>query len=499
MCRALPACLALLLAPSWGIAQDKAPPKSAAFEWLDVALEATAREHDKNGPRPTIGSRMLGLVVMAQYDAWAAYDATAVGTHRDRALRRPVAERTPANRAAAIGHATLRVLRELFPEDESWIADEARKRKLDPANAATDPATPAGVGNLVATTLLAARRADGANARGDEVGANGKPYSDWTYYKPVNAHDKIVDPDRWHPIPFADGKGGTVLVDFLTPHWYRVTPFALRRSDQFRPGPPPKWNSEQMRKEVDEVIRLNASLNPEQKAIVEFMRDGPRSTGQSGHWLRFAQDVSKRDRFTLEQDVKLFLAVGTAAMDAFIACWEAKRFYDSSRPWTLVRVLHAGKTVKGWAGPGQGVKDIPAEKWHPYSPATFVTPPFPGYPSGHSTVSGACARTLELFTGADAFGTTELRVAGSLTEPGFACELMQAFQGKPAKDGALTCDVALKLPTFSATAEMAGVSRIMGGYHIQTDNVEGLKMGRRVADHNWAIVKSYFEGTIGTK
>ena len=186
-------------------------------------------------------------------------------------------------------------------------------------------------------------------------------------------------------------------------------------------------------------------------------------------------------------------------MDAFIACWEAKRVYDSSRPWTLVRQLHAGKTVKGWAGPGKGVMDIPAEKWHPYSPATFVTPPFPGFPSGHSAVSGACARTLELLTGGDQFGTVELRTAGSLTEPGFACELMQAFHGKPAEGGKLTCDVALKLPTFSATAELAGISRVMGGYHIQTDNVEGLKMGRRVAEHNWPIVKSYFDGTAATK
>jgi hypothetical protein len=77
--------------------------------------------------------------------------------------------------------------------------------------------------------------------------------------------------------------------------------------------------------------------------------------------------------------------------------------------------------------------------------------------------------------------------------------LMQAFQGKPANDGTLTCDVALKLPTFSATADMAGVSRIMGGYHIPFDNVEGLKLGRHVAEHNWPIVKSYFEGTIGNR
>jgi hypothetical protein len=37
------------------------------------------------------------------------------------------------------------------------------------------------------------------------------------------------------------------------------------------------------------------------------------------------QDVSRRDRHTLAKDVKLFFAVSNAVMDAFIACWEAKR------------------------------------------------------------------------------------------------------------------------------------------------------------------------------
>src|SRR5205085_7995523 len=167
-----------------------------------------------------------------------------------------------------------------------------------------------------------------------------------------------------------------------------------------------------LRKEVDEVLAFNGNLTPEQKAVVEFMRDGPRSTGQSGHWLRFAQAVSRRDKHNLDQDVKLYFAVGNVAFDAFIAAWDAKRYYDSSRPWTLVRHYYAGKKVVGWAGPGKGVVTLPAEDWHPYSPMTFITPPFPGFPSGHSTASGAAAKMLELFTGSDRFGDTEQRTAG---------------------------------------------------------------------------------------
>ncbi len=469
--------------------------RSAAYDWLDVALEATAREHDRNGPRPTVGSRFLAVVVTAMFDAWAAYDDKAVGTRLGGKLRRPPAERNLANKEKAVAFATYRALLDLFPEDARWLADQVRQRGLDPDDASTDPATPQGVGNAAAAAVVAYRHHDGANQFGDEVGSNGVPYSDYTFYRPVNAVDRVLDPDCWQPIPFDDGKGGKVTPGFLTPHWYRVKTFALKRSDQFRPAPPPKANSAQLRREVDEVLAYNASLTPEQKAIVEFMRDGPRSTGQSGHWLRFAQDVSRRDRNGLDRDVQLFFAVGNTAFDAFIACWEAKRTYDSSRPWTLVRHYYAGKKVTGWAGPGKGVVEMPAEDWHPYSPYTFITPPFPAYPSGHSTVSGACAKMLELFTGSDRFGETERRTAGALTEPGVKCEVMQMRDGKPAPGTGLTCDVALKLPTFSATADLAGISRVMGGYHIQSDNTEGLALGRRVAGYLWPKIQSYIDGT----
>jgi hypothetical protein len=478
-------------------AAPPAPPpvKSPAFEWLDIALEATAREHDRNGPRPTVGSRMLAIVVTAMYDAWAAYDDKAVPTRPDGPRRRPPAERTPQNKKKAVAYATYRALLYIFAEDRAWLADQMRRYGYDPDDASTDPATPQGVGNAAAAAIIAYRRGDGANQHGDEVGSNGKPYSDWTFYRCANPADRILDPDCWQPIEFDDGKGGKVTPGFLTPHWYRVKPFALDRSDQFRPPPPPKVGSAQLKREVDEVLAFNASLTPEQKAIVEFMRDGPRSTGQSGHWLRFAKDVSRRYRHGIDQDVKLFLAVGNVAMDAFIAAWEAKRYYDSSRPWTLVRHYYAGKKVRGWAGVGKGVVTLRAEDWHPYSPLTFITPPFPGYVSGHSTVSAACARTLELFTGSDHFGETERRRAGDLTEPGVECRIMQMRDGRPALDRGLTCDVALRLPTFSATAEMAGISRVMGGYHIQSDNVEGLRLGRRVADFVWQRTRAYFDGT----
>lgn len=478
----------------WIHHQAPNPNPTAAYRWLEIALEATARDVERIGAQPPIISREVSIYVTAMYDAWAAYDGKAVGTRLGGKLRRPANERTPANREKAIAYAVYRALLYVYPTDAKWLEEQMRAAGLDPGDVSTDPSTPQGIGNVAATAVIEYRRHDGANQHGDEVGGNGKPYSDYTYYEPKNPNDEILDPDRWQLIPFDDGKGGQFYPGFLAPHWYRVKPFALERSDQFRPGPYPKVGSDQLKEEVAECIALNGHLDLKQKAIVEFMRDGPRSTGQSGHWLRFAQDVSRRDQNDLDRDVKLFFSVGNVTFDAFVACWEAKRCYDSPRPWTLIRHYYKGQTIVGYAGPGKGFATIPAESWHPYSPSTFVTPPFPGYPSGHSTASGAASKVLELFTGSDRYEAIALRKAGELTEAACTVAEMQARDGKPA-DLPNTRDIVLKLPTFTATAEMAGISRVMGGYHIQADNAAGLELGRTIAKYSWPKYQAYFDGT----
>lgn len=471
--------------------------QSAAYDWMNVILETAARDVDRVGARPTILARAMAISVNAMYDAWAAYDPKAIGVPYGSQLSRPPSEHTQANKEEAIGYAVYRTLLDQYPHDQMWIDKQVQARQIDPANKSTDPSTPAGVGNAAAAAVIAYHHKDGANQMGDTVGsATGEPYSDYTYYRPVNppSPGPILDPDRWQEIPFSDGEGGHYHPGFLTPHWYLVKSFGLERNDMFRPGPPPKVGTMQMKKEVDECIEFNASLSVHQKAIVEFMRDGPRSTGQSGHWLRFAQRVSRRDKNDLDTDVKMYFAVGNTAHDAFISCWDTKRHYDSSRPWSLVRYYYAGKMIKGWAGPGKGVVDLPAEEWHPYSPATFVTPPFPGYTSGHATVSGACAKMLELFTGSDRLNEVEARQAGALTEPGFKCSQIQMVDGKFTVEQQATCDAVLKMPTFSEVAEMAALSRLMGGYHIRTDNEVGVTMGRKVGEHLWPKFQALFEG-----
>jgi Domain of unknown function (DUF6851)/VCPO second helical-bundle domain len=452
---------------------------SLAYVWLDICEEAAARDVERFAARPTVLSRQMAIWATAMYDAWAAYDEKAVGSRLGSKLRRPENERTLENKKKAISYASYQSLLFVYPEAKEFLDGEMKRLGYDPAIVSSDPKKPEGVGNIAAQAVIEYRAHDGANQLGDEPGGNGKPYADYTYYRCMNTADKVVDVDCWQPITFTKPDGSKFTPGFLTPHWYRVKPFALESSAQFRPPPPPKLSTAAatLRKEADQVLEYNKNLTKEQKAIVEFMRDGPRSTGQSGHWLRFAQDVSRRDRHDLDKDVKLYFVVANMAFDAFISCWETKRFYDSSRPWTLIHYFYKGKKIVGWAGPDGGTKEMLGEEWHPYSPESFITPPFPGYTSGHATVSGACSKALALFTGTDKYGFIEKRRHCELTERN-AGEMMT-----------------LDLPTWSATAEMAALSRAMGGYHIPIDNNVGLRVGREIATWSWPKYQAYFEGT----
>lgn len=452
---------------------------SLAYQWLDMAEEATARNVDLHGARPTVLSRTLAIWATAMYDAWTAYDDKAVGSRLLGALRQAPEQRTEENKKIAISYASYHALAFVYPESKAFLSEQMRRLGYDPDLVSRDAKTPQGVGQIAASAVIDYRSKDGSNQLGDAAGSRGIPYGDYTGYAPKNSVDRVIDPDRWQPITFTKRDGTKLTPGFLTPHWFKVKTFILDSSDQFRPGPPPttKTDDALLRSQTEAVLSMNAELTKQEKAEVEFMRDGPRSTGQSGHWLRFAQDLSRRDGYGLDQDVKLFFAVANVAMDAFISCWETKRHYDSSRPYTLVRHYKKGQTIQAWAGPSGGVKEMKAEEWHPYSPDDFITPPFPGYTSGHATVSGACAKTLELFSGSDRFGFIERRAHCALTEdqPG---EMMT-----------------LDLPTFSGTAEMAARSRALGGYHIAIDNDVGLKVGREIAVYSFPKYQEYFDGT----
>jgi hypothetical protein len=211
-------------------------------------------------------------------------------------LRRPAEERTAANKRKAISHASYHSLLYVYPEDKAYLDEQMKLLGYDSRIVSKDPRTPEGVGHLAAQAVIDYRRHDGANQHGDEPGGDGTPYSDYTYYRPVNPVDKILDPDRWQPIEFTLPDGRKVTPGFLTPHWYRVKPFVLESADQFRPEPPPLTTTDdpELRRQTALVLKYNNSLTDEEKAAVEFMRDGPRLGVH--HAVRLLRPVRRRPR-----------------------------------------------------------------------------------------------------------------------------------------------------------------------------------------------------------
>lgn len=448
------------------------------YKWGKIALEMTANDTDRFKPRPTVTSRYLGLIFTAIFDAWTRYDEKAVPVYLSGVERRPESERNLKNKEIAISYAGYRAMLEYYYSDSTLLRDHmVNTFGLDPDNMSMDPNTPEGIGNLAAKAVIEARHNDGANQYGEHPDSNGEPYFDYTGYQPVNPPDQLNDIKRWQPKFFADGKGGKYAPGCLTPYWHHVKPLTLDSAAQHRPGPPPAIGSEQLNKEIEEVVMLNANLTNEEKALVEFMRDGPSSVQQAGHWLIFAQHVSLRDNHTLDQDVKMYFAVEITAMDAFIACWDSKMYYDFARPYALVHDYYDEQIIKAWGGPLKGTVEMKGNEWNPYSPETFLCPPFPAYVSGHSTVSGGCAEILKWFTESDTFGQKVKLLPGSLTEPGITQDSVELF-----------------FPTFTTAADMAGISRVMGGYHIQADNIAGLELGRDVAKTAWEFYLKHVNG-----
>lgn len=445
-----------------------------AYKWGQLALEATANDTERFSPRPTITSRYLALVFVSIFDAWSVYDDKAEPVYMKGVSRRPEKERTLENKEIAISYAAYRSLLEYYPADSLLFTGFMLDLSLDPMDLSMDPKSPEGIGNLAAQDVIRSRTGDGSNQYGEEPGSDQSPYFNYTGYKPANSADENLDPGRWQPKYFSDGNGGRFAPECLTPFWDRVQPIGLKAADQFRPGPPPGLGTKELEKQIQEVVDVQANLTDYQKALVEYMRDGPQSVQQAGHWFRFAQDVSRRDNHTLDQDVKMYFYNQVVAMDAFIAAWDSKMHYDYARPFALVHDLFDGRMIDGWGGEKVGMTRLPGDQWRPYSPEVFLCPPFPSYVSGHSAVSGACAEALRLWTGSDTFGQKVTLVAGAMTEPDF-----------------LGDTVVLEFPTFTETAEMAGFSRVLGGYHIQADNLEGLELGRSVAREVWDFYKDH--------
>jgi len=277
------------------------------------------------------------------------------------------------------------------------------------------------------------------------------------------------------------------------------------------------------------------------RVLAEYWADGPSSETPPGHWNVLANYLADHPLLAkkiggegdvvsdLEWDVKTYFALNGALHDAACAAWSVKRYYDGWRPLSIVRYLaglgqssnpalpsynanglplitnlielvtassrasgrHAGLTVGKIAvlsWPGQpantsqysGVKWIHGDSWVTYQRTNFVTPPFPGYVSGHSTFSRSAAELLTGLTGSPFF-------PGGLGQySGYTL----FFENGPSQP------ITLQWATYYDAADEAGISRIWGSIHPPIDNFAGRRVGAVVGIGAWALAKRYFDGTI---
>jgi hypothetical protein len=445
--------------------------ENVVLTWNQATLDAIRTTRTS----PPVAARALAIVHTCIFDAWASYDATAIGTRRGAELRQPAQERTEENKKKAISFAAFRALSDVFPS-QTAILFEPLMRQLGyaPNDTSLDPTSPAAIGNTACESVLAFRHEDGSNQLGN---LHPEPYSDYSGYTPTNASNSINDPNRWQPLRI-----NHIQQRFLVPHWRLVKPFALQSGSQFRSYAlsqgPFIYPSANFWTQTYAVIDLSAHLGDTEKVIAEYWADGPFTETPPGHWNIFAQIVSRRDHHSLNEDVKLFFILNNALLDSSIAAWDIKRVTDSIRPVSVIRFLFGpDKKIKAWAGPGLGVQVISCKDFRSYLP----TPPFSTYISGHSAFSATAAEILRLFTRHDDFVYSYTAAPGSsLIEPGLT----------PSRS------ITISWSTFTEAADQAGLSRRYGGIHFESDDMVGRTVGRLVAAEVWKKANIYINGSI---
>jgi membrane-associated phospholipid phosphatase len=342
---------------------------------------------------PARAARAKALLNIAIHDA-----SIAVAYHRERYARRAPwraesqIQRLAADDAlpsypsehAAAAAAAATVLRYLFPNDtagwyERLATEAAESRILAGVSRRSDVEAGMAVGRTVAQRVLALARLDGS----DEVWAGSVP----------------TGPAFWRPTP---PRRVASPYDPLAGSW---ATWVIPGGGEYRPAPPPQPGSDAFLRDLTELRDLSTSRTPEQADIARYWATETPST----RWITFLDEEIRARRWPGARAARAYAYLSVAMYDAFVACWDAKYSYWLLRPVSADRNL---VTV-------------------------FSTPPFPSYPSGHSTISAAAADVMaELFPDRAAY--------------------------------------------YRELADEASVSRVYGGVHYRFDVLIGEELGRSV-------------------
>ena len=282
------------------------------------------------------------------------------------------------------------------------------------------------------------------------------------------------------------------------------------------------------------------------RVLAEFWADGPDSETPPGHWFTILNYVNDHPDLVkkfkgegeviddLEWDVKSYFILAGAMHDVAITAWGIKGYYDYIRPVSAIRAMadrgqstnqalpnynpsgislkpgfielvETGDPLAGvndenvgkiklfaWRGHSYindtevdeaGVGWILAENWWPYQRPSFVTPPFAGYVSGHSTYSRAAAEVLTLLTGDPYF-------PGGMGEFHAPKDEFLVFEDGP------SVDLTLQWATYRDASDQCSLSRIWGGIHPPADDIRGRFIGETIGVEAFELAERYFNNQI---
>jgi PAP2 superfamily len=282
------------------------------------------------------------------------------------------------------------------------------------------------VGQAAAAAILALRAADGA------VG----PFLNFNCPQDTN-------PGEYQCTP------GTPFIAFEV--WENVTPFVLKDSSQFRPGPPYAVNKKKYTADFNEVKSLggdgittpSARTADQTEIALYWWESSPLK------WNRVARVVSADAGLDLWENARLFGLLNMALADGYIAMSDSKNHYNYWRPVTAIQT-----------GDTDGNPDTTGDPaWTPLRP----TPADQDYVSGHAIEGGAAAEVLKQFFGTDRISFQDC----SVTLPA----------GSTCSDPS---PVLRSYTSFSQAAAENAYSRILIGFHFRKSVEEGTEYGRKI-------------------
>jgi hypothetical protein len=430
-------CVALIspgAAASGQLSPEAAAPEArgnAVLLWNANAGEAAVAACISPAGNPFHESRMYATMHIAIHDALNAIDRRfrpyITGLRAERGASPKAAV------AAAARDVLVPLLRQLPLVPSTCIDAAVAGVEADYATAVgaiSDGARKAkgvAVGQAAAAAVLAARAADGSDAN----------MVDSAYPQGTAPGEYRFTP----PFTFAFATG-----------WGDVTPFVLRNSEQFRPGPPDPVTSNAYTADFNEVKRLGGDdittpsdrMAQQTEVALFWVESSPLQ------WNRIARTVSAREGIGLWKAARVFGLLNMALADGYIGTIDSKYHYNYWRPITAIQ--------------NAGTDGNPNTSGDPTWTPLVTTPPVPDYDSGHSVEGGAASQVLRrLFGNEVSFRTCSMTLPAGST----CVDPSPVFR---------------RYTSFSQAMRENGNSRILVGFHFRKAVDEGIAHGRKIGD-----------------